>query len=436
MPPNSSLACTKPLAHCRRVEACREEPDVIGKVSSGVAIVALALCAAPSAHAQPASVAGRWSAPGDVRGATIPFRLDLRQSGQTVRASFFDGDRPTNPSAPARLQGDQLHLAFPSYAASLDLNVRGDALEGSYTRNHAALPVHAVRAVPEAKVPGAVPAIAGEWIVPTRSEKGETAWRLIVHQSGPRAQATILRVDGDTGTLDGRYANGAFRLSHFAGERPALLQVVPAADGRLKLTLDDGDGHAELTGLRPQAAAAQGFAPADPTRFTGVQDPHAPFAFAFPDLNGRRIANTDARFRGKVVVVDVMGSWCPNCHDEAPFLQALYKKHHAQGLEVVALDFEQPDQLADPQRLRAFIQRYGIGYTVLLCGQPKEVHDKLPQATNLAAWPTTFFLGRDGRVKEVHVGFTSPGSGARDLETKAAVEREVQTLLAQRPGTS
>ena len=164
-----------------------------------------------------------------------------------------------------------------------------------------------------------------------------------------------------------------------------------------------------------------------------MQDPRAPFTFAFPDLDGHRVANTDARFRGKVVVVDVMGSWCPNCHDEAPFLQSLYDKRHGQGLEVVALDFEQqPDQLTDPARLKAFVERYHIGYTVLLCGLTKEVHDKLPQAANLAAWPTTFFLGRDGRVREVHVGFTSPGSGARDVQTRAAVEREVSTLLAER----
>ncbi len=126
-----------------------------------------------------------------------------------------------------------------------------------------------------------------------------------------------------------------------------------------------------------------------------------------------------------------MGSWCPNCHDEAPFLQALYAKHHRQGLEVVALDFEQPDQLADPQRLRAFVERYAITYPVLLAGDKAAVHEKLPQAVNLSAWRTTFFLGRDGRVDEVHVGFTSPASGARDTETKAAVEREVQSLLAQ-----
>jgi thiol-disulfide isomerase/thioredoxin len=393
-------------------------------------VVAACLIGA-SARAEP-TLSGVWAATAQVKGADIPFRLALTETGDTVQASFFDGSRRTNPSAPARIEGGRVHLVFPSYAAVLDLAVTPAALDGSYTRGSFKSPIHAMRLTPSTPVHGAVPSIAGEWIVPKPSAKGEQAWRLIVRQKGATAQAAILRVDGDTGTLDGGWRDGAFHLSHFAGERPAKLEIAPAPDGRLALTLDDGEGHAELTALRPAQAKAQGVAPADPTHFTGVKDPRAPFRFAFKDLDGREVANTDPRFRHKVVLVDVMGSWCPNCHDEAPFLQSLYQKHHAQGLEVVALDFEQPDQLADPARLKAFIARYHLTYTVLLAGAPAEVHEKLPQADNLVAWPTTFFLGRDGRTKLVHVGFTSPGSGARDIQTKAEVEREVQTLLAQK----
>jgi thiol-disulfide isomerase/thioredoxin len=414
------------------------EPRAQDVLSTGPALLLaplalLAAALATTSKAGPERLTGTWAATAQVKGAAIPFRLALDQAGGTVRAHFFDGARPTNPSAPAQLEGGRLHLVFPSYAASLELTAApGGALDGTYTRNHVTIPVHAVRAPSEAAAPGRAPSVGGEWIIPLQGEKNERAWRLIVHQSGVRAQASILRVDGDTGTLDGRYTAAGFRLSHFAGERPALLTLSPEGDGRLKLTLDDGDGHRELEALRPAEAKARGAVPADPTRFTGVKDPTAPFAFAFPDLEGRRIANTDPRFRGKVVVVDVMGSWCPNCHDEAPFLETLYRKHRAQGLEVVALDFEQPDQLADPQRLKAFIARYHLSYTVLLAGDTKAVHDKLPQADNLAAWPTTFFIGRDGRVKATHVGFTSPGSGARDVQTRADVEREVERLLAAR----
>jgi thiol-disulfide isomerase/thioredoxin len=307
-------------------------------------------------------------------------------------------------------------------------------LEGAYVTPTRTTVIHAVRTPePPPAAAGPIPAIGGEWIIPLHSDKGETAWRLIVKQTGGVAEAAILRIDGDTGTLSGRYDHGAFRLSHYAGERPALLEISALPDHSLKLVLTDTSGSHDLTAVRQAVAARQGLAPTDPTKHTTVQNRAEPFHFAFRDLAGKEITNADARFRHKVVVVDIMGSWCPNCHDEAPFLQALYARHHKEGLEVVALDFEQrPDQVTDPVRLRAFIARYGLTYTVLLAGETKEVNAKLPQAVHLNAWPTTFFIGRDGLVKATHVGFTSPGSGPRDVETRREVERQVEALLAQK----
>ncbi len=428
---NSSFAGDAPVFNVGVEPTCAPESDIVKLSSWGVLAASLVLNGMAVAQA-PADLTGLWRANAQVSGADIPFSLNFTVQGETVRANFYDGRRATNPSAPGTFAAGHVHVTFPSYAAVLDASIVNGELTGTYTKNHEAIQLHAVKDRRRPPVAVSAPIINGEWIVPYKSAKGEKAWRLIVHQTAAAAEATILRVDGDTGTLNGRFADGAFRLSHFAGERPALLEIRSQPDRQLKLTLVDGDGRQDLIALRPKAALAQGVAPADPTRFTSVKDPGAPFQFSFPDLAGRTVSNSDPKFRGKVVVVDVMGSWCPNCHDEAPFLQSLYARRHQQGLEVVALDFEQPDQLADPQRLRAFIARYGIGYTVLLAGQPKDVHEKLPQAVNFAAWPTTFFIGRDGRVKSTHVGFTSPGSGRLDVETKTSVEREVQALLAER----
>jgi thiol-disulfide isomerase/thioredoxin len=91
-----------------------------------------------------------------------------------------------------------------------------------------------------------------------------------------------------------------------------------------------------------------------------------------------------------VVLINITGSWCPNCHDEAPFLAELDRKYRAQGLEIVALSFEEAEQLPNPRRLRAFIKKYGLDYTVLLAGETGEAKDKLTQAVNWNAWPTTF----------------------------------------------
>ena len=377
-----------------------------------LAVLLLSLFGAGAARAEP--IAGRWDATAEVSGASIPFA------------------RPTNPSTQGAFKDGRLRLVFASYAAVLDATITNGRLDGTYTARGHAIPIHAVKAHGAVGAGGAAPRIAGEWIIPFHSPKGETAWRLIVHQEGAAVDGAILRIDGDTGTLSGRFDRGVFRLSHYAGERPALLEVTPRPDGSLGLVLTDGSGRTELSALSADRAHAAGATPSDPMNFTTVSDKAAPFAFNFPDLAGKPVANTDPRFRRKVVVIDVMGSWCPNCHDEAPFLQALYARHRHEGLEVVALDFEQPDQLAKPDRLRAFIQRYGLTYSVLLAGQVKDVQARLPQAVNLNAWPTTFFIGRDGRVKAVHVGFTSPGSGQRDVETKAAFEHEVNLLLTQR----
>ncbi len=398
---------------------------------AGALLLALGVFS-PVRAAAPDPLSGRWLASAEVGDVRVPFRLDLKADGGKVSGTFFDGPRPANPSAAGSLSGNRLHLEFPSYAATLDATVSPEGLDGEYVAAGKPVRIRAVRDPgPQPAPSSAAPDISGEWVIPVHSPKGETGWRLIIHQTDAGAEASILRIDGDTGTLDGAYHDGVFHLSHFAGERAARLDIARQPDGSLALSLADSGGTRPLTALRPAAATALGAIPSDPTGHTSVRNPDEPLRFAFPDLGGKLVTEADPRFRGKVVLVNLMGSWCPNCHDEAPFLQALYSKHAGQGLEIVALDFEKKDQLPDLRRLKAFLARYGIGYTVLLAGEPAEVNAKVPQAVNLNAWPTTFFLGRDGKVRSVHVGFTSPGSGARDTETRAEIEAEVSRLLAE-----
>jgi thiol-disulfide isomerase/thioredoxin len=312
------------------------------------------------------------------------------------------------------------------------LTVGDGALSGRYRRARGEpLPVRAVRAgTAPLEASGPAPEIDGTWIVQAKSNKGETAWRFIARQQGDSVEATILRVDGDTGTLSGRWQGDRFVLSHFSGARPLRLEVVPSTDGTLALSQN---GQPALAAARAtESRAADLGTPTDPSLHTRMKDPSEVFRFSFPDMQGHVVSNTDPRFRGKVILVNISGSWCPNCHDEAPFLASLYRKYRASGLEIVTLSFEEGDQLGTLARLKAFNATYGIEHTVLVPGEPDELNDKVPQADNLNAFPTTFILGRDGRVRAVHAGFPSPGSGAFYAEAEHEVTTLVERLLAEK----
>ena len=395
-----------------------------------VLATAAMLALPPIARAQ--SLAGLWDATVVVGGVDVPFRMEITGSGAGVKGSFFNGDEKVT-STSGRFTNGALALSFDEYETKLEATLKDGRLEGQYSRGTrgAPYPFQAKRFVAAPPADERVPSIAGLWNIQTKSAKGESAWHLIVRQSGPEVSAVILRVDGDTGTLTGAFRHGTFVLGHFSAARPMRLEILPQADGSLSLVQND-ERDKPLTAIRAEQALAKGLPqPSDPSRFTSVKDPTEPLRFSFADLNGKIVSNADDRFRGKVIIVDISGSWCPNCHDETPFLVELYRKYHDRGLEIVALSFEEAAQLKNPTRLRAFIKHYGIQYTVLVAGEPREASEKLPQTVNLNSFPTTFFLGRDGRVRSAHAGFPGKASGKFHEEAKQEMTHTVERLLAE-----
>ena len=391
------------------------------------AVVSIGCGAAPS-------VQGRWDAVVVVNDVEIPFRFDIVEGTSGVSGAFFNGDERIE-STSGRFHDRALTLSYDHYATRLEATLVDGRLEGRYERARGTpYPFRATPAVASAGAPGDVPSIAGLWHIPVKSSKGEAAWRFIVHQSGAEMSAAILRVDGDTGALTGRYQDGKFVLSHFSGQRPVLMEVTLEPDGTLAMLQNR---RTQMTAVREEEAAKRRVAaPTDPSRHSYSRNNAEPFRFSFPDADGHVVSHADERFRNKVVIVSITGTWCPNCHDEAPFLTELYQTYRALGLEVVALSFEEEAQLQNPARLRAYAERYGIEYPMLLAGVPDELAEKVPQIENLNSFPTTIFLSRDGRVRDVHAGFPSKASGRFYTETRDELRRKVEDLLTETEGTS
>ena len=381
------------------------------------------------------SVEGVWDATVTVNNVSVPFRIEIDGTGAAVHSYFFNGDDRVNPSNSGTIQNGSLVLNFDSYATKLEATLKDGALFGTYGGASGSAYAFQAKRHDPSLVPVAgqhAPDISGLWEIQVKSPKGESAWHFVVNQTGAKVDAAILRVDGDTGTLSGNFNDGKFFLSHFTGERPFYVEATPQSDGSLQLQIASFHDTQTLVALRPRDARARNLAPPDdPAEHTKVKDASQPLLFSFPDVAGRVVSNTDDRFQGKVVLVNITGSWCPNCHDEAPFLEELYRKYHELGLEIVALDFEPANQLKSLSRVHAFIKRYGIEYTYLIAGEPSQLNQKIPQAENLNAWPTTFFVGRNGLVRSIHTGFTSHASGELDSRLKDSVRNEIAQLLSE-----
>ena len=315
-------------------------------ISRNLGIAAIALGMGASAALAAENLGGRWAATTVQGGVTIPFRLDISGDGNTVVGTLYNGEDKEFTTS-GSIQDGKVELNFEHYLTSIVATVKdgeldgqivsrrgGPAAEGVPNRRGGA-PVaegapparggntfHAKRYVaPTVAEAANAPSIDGVWEIPTESPKGEKAWRLIVKQKGAEITTTILRVDGDTGALTGGWQDGKFVASHFDGARPGLIVLTPQADGSLSVNLNAGQRTGILTAYRPEVARAKGLPePSNYQTHTTVRDPNEVFTYSFPDTHGKILSNEDPKFKGKVVVAVVTGTWCPNCHDEAQYL--------------------------------------------------------------------------------------------------------------------
>src|SRR5262249_28843026 len=140
-------------------------------------------------------------------------------------------------------------------------------------------------------------------------------------------------------------------------------------------------------------------------------------SFTFEGIapSGEAVRSSDDRFKGKPLIVDIMGTWCHNCQGAAPLLQQLQTEYAKAGLQIVGVSFEINDDVdLGKKNLKLYQDRLGVSYTLLYCGSMDDanVNQRLhSQLNNFFAYPTTLFIGRDGKVKAVHTGFKGPGTG-------------------------
>ena len=127
---------------------------------------------------------------------------------------------------------------------------------------------------------------------------------------------------------------------------------------------------------------------------------------AFPNLEGKRVTLTDEQFKGKIILIDIWGTWCSPCRAMTPFLNEIYEKYRGQGVEIIGIAFEKPSDRNPLGTLKKYIEKSKIKYTILHGGVIREPALKIPQlASHLGSFPTEILLDRDGFVYHISVGY-------------------------------
>ena len=381
---------------------------------------------------------GQYRAVLSVAGGDLPFGLELtRENGRPIGWLVNGPERVPVPDV--QIDGNRLTMRMPGYPHRLEAQFVDGRLEGAVEllRPHGvtrsvrmvATPGQAWRFFPK---PEAEPMdFSGRWALTFRGADGaENTAIAELAQAGHVVTGTVLRASGDDRYIAGEARGDTLFLSRFDGGSAYLYLGRLGPDGTLAGDFHTGGGaHETWSGHRDPDARLE-----DPAQLTVFKPGARGLQFTFPDLDGSPVTFPGERFAGKVVLITIGGSWCPNCHDEAVFLRELLASHRVLGVEVIQLMFEHtPDFASAAASAQMFAEKFAIDYPVLIAGttSDNDVLKKLPQLQAFGAYPTLFIFDRKGSLRRIHAGFSGPATGAHYQELDRDLTAFVDQLLKE-----
>lgn len=381
---------------------------------------------------------GLWRAVIQSPGGELPFGLAItRQNDTAWTVQVINGNERLDMDQ-ATLHGDSLRIPMRLFEAEIVAHVQDSVLKGYYTRMAGNRVVrmdftakHGVNYRFAAATTSDVANVAGKWDVTFYSDKDSSQAVGVFTQNGNDLTGTFLTPTGDYRYLAGNVQGSEMKLSTFDGSHVYLFKATAnQSDDQLTGEFWSGDrGYRRWTAVRNEKAALP-----DANTYTLLKKGYDALSFSFPDLEGRKVSLTDDKYQGKVVIVQILGSWCPNCMDETNFLAPWYRKNKDRGVEIVGLAFEKSNDLAvSGPKLARMKQRFGITYDVLLAGvNDTTASQSLPMLEKIKGYPTTIFIDKKGKVRRIHTGFSGPGTGKYYDEFVEEFNLFVDKLLAEK----
>lgn len=386
-------------------------------------------------------------------GGELPFLFELADGEERLEGWLINGSERVKIPIVYRLN-DTLMFGIEQYAAEVDMKgtdwvslgkqqvpllMRGEwrkriAPQKRIKLGFVANEYQGYLFLPLPKPPSTEPSyppITGRWSVQFSLSKEPAIG--VFHQSADgKVEGTFLTSTGDYRYLSGSYEYGRLRLSVFDGAHAFLFDATMQADGTL-----EGDfwsrmsWHETWTAKRDESAQLR-----DGFTYVKWKEGVGFGSVRFSDADGNIRKMDHPNFRGKARIIEVFGTWCPNCHDAAEVLQELHERYHEKGLRTLALAFENSGKFQnDSRQVKRFMKRHHITFPIMVAGEPekKNVLAAFPMLENTHAYPTTIFMREDGSIRAIHSGFAGPATGPEHEKLKKEFESIVREMLGLPP---
>jgi peroxiredoxin len=392
-----------------------------------------------SAHAQNKAVLknGIWRGELSVKDNQAPFLFEVKNAGTNSAVVILMNGEERVELKGISYRNDSVIIPVESYDAVIKAAVSGDKLQGRFLKNYIPNdPGVIFRAQFNntnrfAPVPNPVNVyVDGKWDVLFVGDKGDETHNVGIFKTKDHmVTGSILTNSGDMRFLEGTYTATGVQLSAFAGLSPYLIELNFIEKDRFEGTFYTARGKTKLIGTRNDKAGL-----ADPYSLTKMKPGAETLGFKLPNVTGQQVSLNDARYKNKVVIVSILGSWCPNCLDEMKYLAPWYKANKDRGVEIIGLSFERKDDFAYAKaaigRLKA---KYGTEYEILFAGKVGEeaTGKALPEVEKVSSYPTTIFIDKKGKVRKIYTGYNGPATGLFYDEFKKEFNELMDGLLAE-----
>lgn len=351
----------------------------------------------------------------------VVFTIDVRTE-KSKPVFYIINDTERLRVTDIKQAGDSLFFNMPVFESSFHTKIEKDgSLKGTWIRGtrgadqywpFKAIPGQAFRFA-SSKQP-VKQSITGKWVVTFINTNGTTEKALaIFKQVKNKLTGTFLTTTGDYRYLDGVITNDSLKLSTFDGAHAYIF--IAHIDN--ENTISGGIYYFGHSGKQAWTAVKDNNAPLPEQELpTSLRKGETSLNFAFKDMDDKLVSLKDEQYKNKVVIIELMGSWCPNCMDETKFLSEYYRNNKRRGVEVLALAYEYSTDLQRSKAsLEKFKTRLSVAYPILITGvavgDEQRTEKTLPQITPIRSFPTTIILDKKGNVREIQPVFYGPGTG-------------------------